>query len=149
MRFIVLHHPSVEVVLVEADVPQPLLMPADDHEQVARRIRRMALERELAALRAEDDDTPISAPNLPPMAEFGRVELVVGADGKERTERHIVASVPGPTHLCVCGRAFYVHAALAEHASACAMAREATTIKGNAMPGKRVHGSIAPTFSVE
>lgn len=147
MRFIVLHNPADEVVLVEANVAAPQLLPADDTDAVARRIRRIALEQELAALRAADGDAPVPAPISVPLD--GVVEAVVGADGVKRTERHFVAQVPGPSHACPCGRAFYAPAALAEHQSACPVARETATIRGNAVPGKRVHGSIAPAFSVD
>lgn len=173
MNWVLLIPPGVAVHHIEADVPEPVLVPADDHEAAAKKIRLLALEREMRALRAELGDAPAPAAarvdsltGLPvpvrhpepagpealapvgdPAGAHRYAGTFVGADGVARTELHHTERRPGPSHLCPCGQAFYRADAADAHAARCAVALEARTMRGNSVA--RVHGSAVPAFRID
>lgn len=139
----------------EADVASPQIAP---YQHADRMIRRLALERELAELRAEEgyDDTPtMPAPGLglvypedvrvpmdplesAPMpvatvdAGVPGPEVVdrIGADGIIRRERMTSYSVPGPRFSCFCEQVFHDRDLFAAHARTCARYAGATRVGG-------------------
>lgn len=169
MNWVLLIPPGVAVHHIEADVPEPVLVPADDHEAAAKKIRLLALEREMRALRAElgDDPAPAAArvdsiTGLPvpvrhsepaealagdPIGAHRYAGTFVGADGVARTELHHTERRPGPKHVCPCGQAFYSADAHAAHAQRCPVALEARTMRGNSV--MHVHGAAVPSFRLD
>lgn len=173
MNWVLLIPPGVAVHHIEADVPEPVLVPADDHEAAAKKIRLLALEREMRALRAElgDGPAPVAArvdsitglpvpvrhpepagpEALAPVGDLAGAHryagTFVGADGVARTELHHTERRPGPGYVCACGQAFYSPDAHAQHAARCAMALEQRTMRGNSIV--HVHGSAVPAFRID
>lgn len=136
-EYVLLHPDGDTFTLVPAQVDKPILTTRD---QAPKTVRRLALERELAALRAEEDDDvdteqswwapPISTQPEPapewhsefkPRDEAGRryAGTYVGADGVARTELHHSEQRPGPQHVCECSQAFYDRAAYVSHSQSC------------------------------
>lgn len=139
----------------EADVASPQIAP---YQHADRMIRRLALERELAELRAEEglEPTPAHAraaddpydridayqlrpePGLAPMpvatvdAGVPGPEVVdrIGADGIIRRERMTSYSVPGPRFSCFCEQVFHDRDLFAAHARTCARYAGATRVGG-------------------
>lgn len=164
MNWVLLIPYGASVHHIEADVTEPVLVPADDHEAAAKKIRLLALEREMRALRADlGDPEPADTvhargtPPLPVPVRHPEPEALdvghryagtfVGADGVARTELHHTERRPGPKHVCPCGQAFYAPDAYQAHAQRCAVALEARTMRGNSI--QHVHGAANPTFRLD
>ncbi len=163
MNWVLLIPPNAIVHHIEADVPEPVLVAADDHAAAAKKIRLLALEREMRALRSELGDEPHTTLHVPldpapdppvadrhsdPIEAHARYAgTFVGADGVARTELHHTERRPGPAHVCPCGQAFYHADAHQAHAARCAMAIEERTMRGNSIT--RVHGSAVPAFRID
>lgn len=125
MNWILLVPVGHTVAVHEADIDTPVLTTTDKAETT---IRRIALERELAMLRAQEGtdgwvetepepvhyDTP--APVRVP--DEGVVERA-GADGIVRRERLQTFQHPGPSHVCFCEQVFHDKARFDAHKRAC------------------------------
>lgn len=127
-EYVLLHPADDEILLVPALVDRPVLVPKTD---AARTVKRLALERQLAELDAEEgrvpglsnvsvafvDDYP--AARLPDEPGPRYAGTYVGADGVARTELHFTEKKPGPGHVCECGQAFYDRSAYLLHGRSC------------------------------
>jgi hypothetical protein len=139
----------------EADVSKPVVAPISDAERM---IRRLALERELAELQAEEggalwDPAPqpgtLSAPPFTAVAAVasevpatvpvaavdaevpeGEVVARVGADGITRWERNFSARVPGPQYVCFCEQCFTDQRLYLAHIKTCGRYSGAVRVGG-------------------
>lgn len=138
-EYVLLHPDGDTFTLVPALVDKPILTTV---EHAPKTVRRLALERELAALDAEEGimrepslaiDEPGWAPPSStltietrgpmPVDEAGRryAGTYLGADGVARTELHFTEQRPGPQHVCECSQAFYDRVAYVRHSQSCAV----------------------------
>lgn len=168
MNWILLVPAGTLVHHIEADVAEPVVLSADDHEAAAKKIRLLALEAEMRALRADLGEPDLEPPNSPVanrqtgpqratpvasrepephMPQGSTPGTFVGADGVARTELHHTERRPGPRHLCPCGAAFYDPTAHRIHLETCATGREVVTMRGQSV--QRVHGAAVRQFGLD
>lgn len=158
-EYVILHPEGDTFELVAAAIDAPKMFPKADAE---RTVKRLALERALAEMDAEDGITHAVDP-YPSITQFvaevreqavevdeaarRNVGSFLGADGVTRTELHHTERKAGPQHVCMCNQAFYDPSAYKLHVRTCQMYRRVVS-PPNAEPGAYVHGSAEQTFTL-